>query len=332
MLLDSQESTKPVPPFDISVIIAAYKCTDTLERAVTSALDQPGVNVEVIIVDDASPDGTLRLAKELEKRHENVIAMTTGRNRGPAAARNLALYHAQGEYVTILDSDDFMARGRLASLLKQARSLHATFLADDLYKVEEGNENGPPVRLLQLPEVGTESFSVDLTEFVRGNMTTYNGARGEMGFLKPLIERDFLEKHNLRYHEDMRLGEDFALYAEALLAGARFSIVGPAGYFAVVRPESLSGSHSVADLRALSYRIKELRDGTKGAARTALQALWIDTMKRYSWARLIDAVKAHDLSEIAVCFKVPTSVFVYLIRCLVEQFVLRTLRLFGRKV
>ena len=315
---------------DVSVIVAAYKCVATLERAVHSSLDQPGVTVEVIIVDDASPDDTLNLARKLAEAHDNVIALTTGVNKGPSGARNMALEIAKGTYVTVLDSDDFMESGRLARMMAQARVLQATILADDLYKVMEGDEEGPRTRLLDLPKPGSDSFGVDLAEFTRGNMTSYNGARGEMGFLKPLILRDFLEEQSLRYHEDMRLGEDFALYAEALAAGAAFQIVPPAGYFAVVRPDSLSGAHGAKDLGALARRIKALRDAATGPARDALQALWIDTMKRYSWVRLIDAVKARDLAEIAACFKAPPSVSIHLINCLGEQFVLRTGRLLGR--
>lgn len=315
---------------DVSVIVAAYKCVATLDRAVLSALDQPGVVVEVIIVDDASPDDTLDAARKLANEHDNVIALTTGVNKGPSGARNMALEMAQGTYVTVLDSDDFMGAGRLARLLEKARALQATILADDLYKVIEGDEYGPRTRLLELPKLGSDSFAIDLAEFVRGNMTTYNGARGEMGFLKPLIARDFLEAHGLRYHENMRLGEDFALYAEALALGAKFHIVPPAGYFAVVRPESLSGSHGAKDLGALAHRIAALRDAMTGPAREPLQALWIDTMKRYSWVRLIDAVKAKDIAEIMACFNAPPSVSFHLISCLGEQFVLRTSRLLGR--
>ena len=315
---------------DVSVIVAAYKCVATLERAVHSCLDQPGVTVEVIIVDDASPDETLVLARRLAEAHDNVIALTTGVNKGPSGARNMALEIAKGTYVTVLDSDDFMEPGRLARMMEQARVLQATILADDLYKVIEGNEEGPRTRLLELPKSGADSFAVDLAEFTRGNMTSYNGARGEMGFLKPLILREFLEGHGLRYHEDMRLGEDFALYAEALAAGAAFHIVPPGGYFAVVRPESLSGSHGAKDLGALAHRIGALRDAATGPTRDALQALWIDTMKRYSWARLIDAVKARNVAEIASCFNAPPSVSIHLMSCLGEQFVLRTSRLLGR--
>ncbi|AJE47790.1 glycosyltransferase family 2 protein [Celeribacter indicus] len=316
----------PAAAIDVSVLIAAYDGAATLERAVASVLGQVGLCAEAIVIDDASRDTThalaLRLAAESPDR---VRALTTGVNGGPSKARNLGLRSARGTFVTVLDCDDYMEPGRLARLLAHARETGADFVADDLFKVVEGAERGPRDRLLGLPREGETVLAVDLAEFTRGNMTTYNGARGEMGFLKPLMRRDFLERHGLRYHEDMRLGEDFALYAEALLAGARFDIVPPAGYVAVVRPGSLSGSHGTAELAALAARIGALRraGGCRGGARAAMDALWLDTMKRYSWARLIDAVKARNLREAAACFAAPPAVGAHLAACLWEQVLVR---------
>lgn len=314
---------------DITVIVAAYNCEATLERAVKSVLRQVGPHLEVIVIDDASADGTYALAQKLALQDARVMALTTGTNMGPSGARNLGLNHARGEYVTVLDSDDFMAPGRLAALLSQARARGDDILADDLFKVTEGDEEGARTRLLGLPDASGTPMPVDLAEFVRGNMTSYNGARGEMGFLKPLISRDFLKRQKLTYHEDMRLGEDFALYAEALAAGAKFSIVPPAGYIAVVRPGSLSGAHGAKDLGALAARISVLRAAVDGQAEAALGALWVDTMKRYSWARLIDAVKARNIKEIAACFNAPPSVGLHLLGCLGEQVLVRGGKLLG---
>ena len=65
------------------------------------------------------------------------------------------------------------------------------------------------------------------------------------------MRREFLDTHRLRYQESLRLGEDYDLYARALTKGARYKIIHSVGYGAVVRGNSLSGSHRTIDLKRL---------------------------------------------------------------------------------
>lgn len=309
---------------DVSVIIAAYNAETTLERAVASCLAQQGCTVEVLVSDDASRDGTLALARQLAEGDPRITVLAAEQNGGPSAARNMALDVARGRYAAVLDSDDMMDAGRLAQLVAIAEAAGWDFTADDLYRVIEGQEDGPRTRLLGGTIEGEEP--VDLTAFVEGNLTTYNGARGELGFLKPLMSMDFIRKAGLRYREDMRLGEDFAFYAEALAEGASFCLVDPAGYLAVMRETSLSGQHDTVALHALVRAAEDLltRGDLPAGARDALERHRIDTMKRWAWMRLIDAVKARDLGECIRCFQVPMPVAGHLVSCLSEQVVLRS--------
>lgn len=84
---------------------------------------------------------------------------------------------------------------------------------------------------------------VTAMDFVVSNLSAAHGGRREMGFLKPLMSRSFLERQGLVYDPGIRLGEDYVLYAQALLCGAVFLLTEPAGYVATVRPDSLSGRH-----------------------------------------------------------------------------------------
>ena len=83
--------------------------------------------------------------------------------------------------------------------------------------------------------------------FIRGNISREGARRQELGFLKPILRRAFLERHQLRYRTDVRLGEDYVLYAQALIARARFKLVAPCGYVAVDRGDSLSSRHGPSD-------------------------------------------------------------------------------------
>ncbi len=231
----------------VSVIIAAHNSAETIGRAVRSALSQPET-AEVIVVDDASDDATpetARLASDGDTRlHVEVLPI----NRGPSAARNVALKNATGTFVCVLDADDWMEDARLGRLLAAAGD-DWDFAADDLLLLD-ANSVGRPTPMLAL---SGRARRVSAKEFVQGNLPGPIRRRREMGYLKPLIRRSFLEEHGpLRYDETLRLGEDFILYATALGLGARFVVTPACGYVAVQRPGSLSHIHSAWDLLALA--------------------------------------------------------------------------------
>lgn len=89
----------------VSVIIPVYKVEKYIEKCMQSLLDQTYTNFEALIVDDGSPDDSIKLAKALVGDDPRFIFFEK-ENGGQGTARNLALDHAKGEYVAFLDSDD----------------------------------------------------------------------------------------------------------------------------------------------------------------------------------------------------------------------------------
>ena len=93
----------------------AYNSAPTLRRAATSALDQDLRDLEVLIVDDASRDGTSRVAGELAAADSRVRVITLPRNRGKPFVMNMATAEARGRWIAVLDADDWYAPGRLSA-------------------------------------------------------------------------------------------------------------------------------------------------------------------------------------------------------------------------
>lgn len=305
----------------VTVVIAAWNAEATLDRAIESALAQT-IPIEVIVVDDASPDSTAAVADSHARRDARVTLLRQIQNQGPAAARNRAIAESRAPWIAVLDSDDFMDPERLEKLVEMAEAEGLDFLADDLFKVSEDDITGPRTRLWSAQDF--VPFKVDAEAFVRGNLSTSHGGRREMGFVKPLMKRAFLERYRLQY-ADMRLGEDYDLYARALILGARFRMINPTGYVAVVRPGSLSGQHPTDAHRALieaDLRMLEMPEAD-AATRAALRAHLIEERKKWAWRRLIDAVKARDIAAALSCFAAPPAVVFDLLGRLTEQVWLR---------
>jgi glycosyltransferase involved in cell wall biosynthesis len=106
-------ATSVVP---VSVVIPCYRCTATIQRAVQSVLAQSALPEQLILVDDASADGTVelleRIAVDSNPAWVEVIRMQT--NRGPSAARNAGWQRARNRFVAFLDADDTWHPSKLA--------------------------------------------------------------------------------------------------------------------------------------------------------------------------------------------------------------------------
>ncbi len=275
----------------VAVLVAAYRAAKTVTRTVASALAQPEA-AEVIVVDDASADNgaTIAAARSADDGSGRLTIIELKSNGGPARARNIALASARSPWVCVLDSDDFMEPGRLAALLRQSHDRH-DFVADDLMQVPEGGD--PSERRALWFGSQSNPIDVDLDYFVRGNIPHPDRPRRELGFLKPLMRREFLDRHGLRYREDMRLGEDYDLYARALALGARFRLVPAAGYVSVLRRDSLSAQHKRSDLAAFCASDDRLLalPGLSRRARSALRAHRLSVHKKLSVIDCIEALK-----------------------------------------
>lgn len=301
----------------VDVIIACWNRADTIVAAIRSALEQPEVH-QVIVVDDGSTDGSADLAQALCGDDRRLVVLRQAWNQGPSAARNRALDAATAEWVAVLDADDFLLPGRFAAVLAHADD--GDFLADDLLQVQASR----PLPDLAKPLLGvTHAWwpYVDLARFVVGNLPASGQQRREMGFLKPLMRRSFIEAHGLRYNPGLRLGEDFIFYARALAAGARFRLLPVAGYVAVMRADSLSGQHGLSDLEALLAQSRMLLADARLTRhdRRALHRHCLHLRQKIAWLQMIAAVKARDKHGVLAGFRAPPRVVGHVVRCLLGQ-------------
>ena len=91
----------------ISVIVPVYKTEAYLDRCVQSIVDQTYTNLEIILVDDGSPDNCPQICDEWAKKDSRIRVIHKA-NGGGAQARNIGLEYASGEYIAFVDSDDYL--------------------------------------------------------------------------------------------------------------------------------------------------------------------------------------------------------------------------------
>jgi succinoglycan biosynthesis protein ExoU len=310
----------------VDVLIAAWNNANTIERAVRSALADDHVN-RVIVIDDGSTDDTFSLVKSLRDTvGDRIVLRRLDRNKGPSAARNHGLELSTAPWIAILDGDDYFLPGRVGALLDASQG--ADFIADD--QIQLGEDEDPAISGNFL--IGHENvMTLDLATFVAKNISKGTRLRKEFGFLKPMMRRSFLDSQQLRYLEELRLGEDFALYARALAAGAIFRVIPSRTYVSVIRSNSISGNHSKRDLECLRdstgllQQLPTLTDLERRLVRQHFES--IDA--RVQWLNVIDAVKMRSVVAFLSPFFLRWTTFVYLTSCLFEQVVVRSKKSLG---
>jgi glycosyltransferase involved in cell wall biosynthesis len=102
----------------VTVYIPTYNRLHLLQRAVDSVLKQTHRNVELIIVDDNSNDGTKEYLKALSEKDHRVIFRINSLNLGAGASRNIAISAARGEFITGLDDDDYFSEQRIQDFVQ----------------------------------------------------------------------------------------------------------------------------------------------------------------------------------------------------------------------
>lgn len=239
----SQPADRPL----VSVIVACFNAAAYLRAAVRSALDQSLREIEVIIVDDGSTDGSQAIAQALAAADRRVRLHQMASNGGPAAARNRGFDLAQGRFVAILDSDDLYHPERLKRLVAVCDAVEADMIADDLIIFDDADRT-PPASFFGPPRSKRGGW-VSLAGYFRESVLY--GRTPNLGFLKPLIRLDLIRAHGVRYDESLRIAEDDDLVIQLLRAGARYRTVAEAGYFYRKHGASISHRLSLANIEAM---------------------------------------------------------------------------------
>ncbi len=123
---------------DVSIIVTNYNYKKYLLRCIRSCLSQKNVSVEVILVDDCSTDGSLKLLKSFKK---DINVIKNDRNMGVAAAANMGFEASRAQFVIRVDADDFVSLDMCSYMKKYLESNHDAFCVSCDYVLVDDHEN-----------------------------------------------------------------------------------------------------------------------------------------------------------------------------------------------
>ncbi|MGH3016779.1 MAG: glycosyltransferase family 2 protein, partial [Gaiellaceae bacterium] len=193
----------------VSVILAAHDAERYLAGAVRSVLAQTAGDLELVVVDDGSRDGTPALLAEI--RDPRLVVLTSDERRGLAGSLNVALEHAHGRYIARLDADDLALPQRLAHQVARLRAGGLGVVGSSVIAIDDAGRPGA-LHDMPLDPVSVRWHALFSSPFYHPTV---------------LFDRALVDRLGLRYDERYEESEDYALWVKLLEATDGANLVEP---------------------------------------------------------------------------------------------------------
>lgn len=288
----------------ISVIIPAYNCEKTLEKAVVSVLDQTFRDFELIIVNDGSTDGTEQVARRLGSLDQRIKVITT-ENRGVSQARNRGIDEAAGEYLCFIDSDDWVEPEFLEALAAQAKP--------DILPCVGMCHNGDGVSYME--ELPGNEFPV--TGNIANDLLTGPLKEGiKYSACNKMIDAAVLREHSIRFFGGYKIGEDLLFILHYIQYCKKATVDNRPLYCCYANTSSVTRNAAVnifPEYEKLMNKLIELRNSVFTINDDALQAWAFDRLISKVSNGYPQALSAPDFKDYCRNTVFPSSLYQYAI-------------------
>lgn len=176
----------------VSIIVPMYNAEKYIERCIDSLLKQTHKNIEIICINDGSIDFTL---EKIKHYNSEKIRVYTKKNEGVSKARNYGLSKATGEFITFVDSDDYIQGNMIEELLKNVED-ELSLVICDTHVIEKTYE-------YKLDTFINSSVSKTKEEVLRAII------EGKCGLVcAKLVSKKVIDRYNITFDSNLKYGED----------------------------------------------------------------------------------------------------------------------------
>lgn len=236
----------------VSVIVPIYNVEKYLDRCMQSVLNQTLKDIEIIMVDDGSPDNCPSMCDEYARK-DNRIKVIHKKNGGLGFARNSGLEIATGEYVAFIDSDDFIDTSMYETLYNTAKThgLDTCFCGFNYYK------NGKVTSRREVTELKFFRGKSEVKEFLLDMVGPAPSYPHEVKYLmcvwKAIYSMSVINEYNLRFDSEKELAsEDILFHAIYLPRCQNIGFIPGCFYYYCENASSIS--HTYSDAKFLRIR------------------------------------------------------------------------------
>lgn len=213
----------------ISVIVPIYNVEKYLDRCINSLINQTHDNIEILLIDDCSTDGSAEIAQKYEKTYpDKCTYVRMSENSGVSAVRNYGLDICQGDWVSFVDSDDWVKEEYISSMYEAAKRDDADIVMSGCTYVWE---NGKSVEMFMPPTLTTETSHRDKVALCRCSVTA------------KLLRRSFLDTTKIRLSVNIRRLEELSMMVPLFTYTDKISVIAESYYLYNQRSNSSSNQN-----------------------------------------------------------------------------------------
>lgn len=249
--------------YNMTIIVPVYRVEKYLRKCLDSVVNQTLKNIEVIIVDDGSDDGSAAIAKEYVQKFPN-FTYVYKENGGLASARSSGLKVSTGEYIVFLDSDDWVDDYAYETLYKIAVENNKPDII--MYRSHDEGDN------YHIPRVGYYSRE-DIEKEILPGLMPYFDENGKPHYLRfsncmKIYKRSFLIESGVFYHDGILIMEDVLFSFDCIDRAQSFYYSDKNLYHVTVNPNSLSRTpynrNKTKSMLLISEYIREYQNSKSG--------------------------------------------------------------------
>lgn len=213
----------------VSVIVPVYNTEKYLPRCIESILAQTFTDFELILVNDGSTDNSGKICDEYAKKDSRIVVIHK-ENGGASSARNKGLEIAQGEWISFVDSDDWISSKYIEALLLDiSKDQEVDFVIQGITICTKNTQQN------YSPNICDIYKNNELNSLWRDlNLFRYCGSYGK------LFRLNLLNKYNIRYNSKIICAEDYEFMLKYIIVCSKIKLSNTANYFYDKRDGSLS--------------------------------------------------------------------------------------------
>lgn len=237
----------------VSIIIPTYNVEMYLVECMESVIHQTLKDIEIICINDGSTDGSLEILKSYAQKDDRIV-LVDKENGGYGIAMNIGLEKATGEYIGIVEPDDFIKLDMYESLYQIATDNDLDFVKADFYRFKRTDEDDMNMvynHLSKNPEDYNKVFNPsEDTEAIRYIMNTWSG----------IYKKEFIEKHHIRHNETPGASfQDNGFWFQTFIFATRAMIVDKP-YYMNRRDNPNSSVHNREKVYCMNIEYDHIRD------------------------------------------------------------------------
>jgi glycosyltransferase involved in cell wall biosynthesis len=264
----------------VSIITPVYNVEECIERSIKSVINQTSKDFELLLIDDGSKDRSIDIAKELLEGSDINYKIITQKNSGVSVARNKGIEECSGEYITFLDSDDYIDFRFIELMYEKAKKTQCEIVFCDYSEVDaKGN-------------VLVKNRTKHINEFISGKEAALKQLNDDItiGMRSAIYKASIIKENNLFFNSQRKYGEDMVFIVKALLYAKKVISVNEILAFYVIWSNSVTQNVSLKHLDCYYSYIDLLEHARKYGNLKEIEKFLVEFKIPYSIAHIFSVL------------------------------------------